>query len=113
MVSWSRLLFSTLNCRVRVLPVSGISLFPLFNLSAALKFTEASLSSIPSNEEVFHCIFWRGCKAVGPLGPGSISFWLLQALVSHYYNAKPERVKVHCENLYKRLFDNMNCDAML
>ena len=30
-------------------------------------------SSTPSNEEVFHRILWRGCKAVGPRGPGLIS----------------------------------------
>ena len=52
------------------------------------------LSSAPSNEEVFHCILWMRCKAVGPRGPGSISLWLLEALISHYYSSKPERVKL-------------------
>ena len=35
---------------------------------------------------------WRGCKAVGPGGPGSISLRLFQALISHFYSGKPERV---------------------
>ena len=52
----------------------------------------SSLISTPSNEEVFHCILWRGCKAVGPGIPGSISLWPFQALVSHYYSGKPVRV---------------------
>ena len=52
----------------------------------------SSLSSTPSNEAVSHRILWRGCKAVGPGGPGSISLRLFQALVSHYYCGKPERV---------------------
>ena len=51
-----------------------------------------SLSSTPSNEEVFHHILRRGCKDVGPGGPGSISLRLFQALISHYYSGKPERV---------------------
>ena len=52
----------------------------------------SSLSSTRSNEEVFHRILRRGCKAVGPRGPGSISLRLFQALVSHCYSGKPERV---------------------
>ena len=43
------------------------------------------LSSIP----VFHRILRRGCKAVGPGGPGSIGPWLFQALVSHHNGGKP------------------------
>ena len=51
-------------------------------------------SSTPSNEEVFHRILQRGCKDVGPRGPGSISLRLVQALISHYYSDKTERVNM-------------------
>ena len=50
------------------------------------------LSSTPSNEEVFHRILQRECKAAIPWGPGSINLWLFQALVSHYVSGKSERV---------------------
>ena len=59
----------------------------------------SSFSSTPSNEEVlFHRILQRGCKAVSPGGPGSISLWLFQALVSHYYSGKP----THAESPFCR-----------
>ena len=64
-----------------------------FSLSLCLtSMLWGSLSSTPSNEEVFHRILQRGCKAVGPGGPDLISLWLFQALISHYYNGKPENV---------------------
>ena len=49
------------------------------------------LSSASSDEEVFHCILWRGCKVVSPGGPGMISLWLFQALVSHCHSGKPKQ----------------------
>ena len=87
-VSWLRLVLPTWSCRFRVPPVSE-----LFSLSPCLtSMPWSSLSSTPSNEEVFHRILRRGCKAVGPGGPGSISLKLYQALISHYYSGKSERV---------------------
>ena len=53
------------------------------------------LSSTPVNE-VFHRILRRGCKAVGPGGPGSISLRLFQALVNHYNGGKPEGAHENC-----------------
>ena len=40
----------------------------------ALAFQWSPLSSTPKTEEVFYCILRRGCKAVGPGGPGLV--WL-------------------------------------
>ena len=88
---WLRLMLTTWSRRVQVPPVSG-------NFSLSLYFTSmpwSSLSSTPSNEEVFHHIFQRGCKAVSPEGPGSISLRLFQALLSHYYSRKLEGVITH------------------
>ena len=58
--------------RVRVPPVSGH--FSLFLCLPTLPWR--LLSSTPVNEEVFHVILRRGCKAVGPGGPDSFSLWL-------------------------------------
>ena len=81
----------TWNPGVRVTPVlAQFSLSPLFNLNA--------LAAPPlSNEEMFHCILQRGCKAVGAGGPDSVSLRLFQTLVSHYYSGKPERVKIEID----------------
>ena len=72
---------------------SPTSVRDLFSFPCLTSMPWSSLSSTQSNEEVFHRILWRGSKAVGPGGPGSISLRLFQALVSHYYSGKPERVK--------------------
>ena len=59
-----------------------------------------SLSSTPSNEEVFHHILQRGRTAISP---GSISFRLFQALVSHYYSGKTKQKKSSYSNPAQRL----------
>ena len=54
-----------------------------FSLSLCLtSIPWSSLRSTLSNEEVFHCILRRGCKAVSPGGPGLISLRLFWTLVS-------------------------------
>ena len=80
--SWLRLVLPTWSCRVWVPPVSE-----KFSLSLCLaSIPWGSLSSTSSNEEVFHHILLRQCKAVGPTGPGSINLRLFQVLISHYYS---------------------------
>ena len=59
----------------------------------ALAFQWSPLSSTPKTEEVFYRILRRGCKTVGPGGPGLV--WLhgyFQALVSHWFGGEPLRV---------------------
>ena len=82
---------------------SPTSVRAFFSLSLCLTSMPWSLlGSTPSNEEVlFHRILCRRYKAIGPGGPGSSSLWLFQALVSHYYSGKPERVNYN--NTYNLL----------
>ena len=73
--------------RVRVPPVSGH--FFLLSFVSPHCSGVYILNSTQVNEKVFNRILRRGCKAVGPGGPDSISLWLFQAFVSHFNSGKP------------------------
>ena len=87
--AWGALVVKTCALNLVSQGSSPTSVRAFFSLSLCLTLMPwSSLSSTPSNEEVFHRILRRGCKAVSPGGPGLISLKLFQTLISHYYSGK-------------------------
>ena len=83
--------------------------FSLFNLNA-LEFTQLYPHQM---RRCFTASFGGDVKTVSPEGPGLISLRLFQALVSHYYSGKPERVnckkKSHCYHHWYNTILNVVC----
>ena len=81
-ILWLRIEPPDPESQLQVPPVSG-------HFSPFLCFPTLPLSLLKSTlVKVFNRILQRGCKAVGPEGPDSISLWLFQALVSHFNSGK-------------------------